>query len=80
MTIKVKKWVMAQFLEIPKIAGIYLLLIAYEITHPYKNGQPHALGPLLLPEMAHILSMEPISSLNKPSLASLCLVLEFLLV
>ena len=80
MTIKVKKWVMAQFLEIPKIAGMRLLLIAYEITHPYKNGQPHALGPLLLPEMARILSMECISSLNKPSLASLCLVLEFLLV
>lgn len=42
MTLKVKKWVMAQFLEIPKIAGILLLLISHETTHPYKDGQPHA--------------------------------------
>ena len=74
MTINVKKWAVAQFLEVPILSPEELEYsshsLAYEITHPYKNWQPHNLVPLmpLLPsEMAHTLSMECVSSLKKLS-------------
>ena len=73
-TINVKKWAVAQFLEVPILSPEELEYsshsLANEITHPYKNWQPHNLVPLmpLLPsETAHTLSMECVSSLKKLS-------------
>ena len=51
-------------------------LLDYEITHPYKNWQPHTQVLFLPSEMAHTLSMVCISSLNKP-FTLLWLTLEF---
>ena len=50
MTIKVKKWVMAQFLEIlipfPRFLEYSSHLLAYEITNPYNNWcRKHGLNP-----------------------------------
>ena len=67
MTIKVKKWAVAQFLEVPILSLEELEYsshsVAYEITHPYKNWQPHTLEPLSASEMAHTLSVECVSPL-----------------
>ena len=35
--------------------------LAYEITHPYKNWQPHTPVPFSSSEMAHTLSVECVS-------------------
>ena len=60
--IKVKKWAVAQFLEIPTPSPKELEYsshsLVYEITHPYTNWQPHTLVPLSPSEMAHTLSVE----------------------
>ena len=49
-TIKVKKWAVTQFLEIPILSPKYVKYcshsLAYEITHPCKNWQPCTLVPL----------------------------------
>ena len=62
---KFKKWVVARFLEIPTLSHKYLeysfYSLAYEITHPYKNWQPHTTVPLLAFQMAHSLSMKCVS-------------------
>ena len=42
--------------------------LAYVISHPCKNWQSYTLVPLLPSEIAHTLSMECVSFLNKPSL------------
>ena len=47
----------------PKIAEIPSYSLAYEITHPYKNWQPHTLVPLSASEMAHTVSVECVSPL-----------------
>jgi len=54
--------------------------VVCEITHPYKNWQSRILGPLVnlfQSEMAHILSIEYVSSLSRPSFSLLRLTLEF---
>ena len=59
-TVKVKKWEVAQFLEIstpsPKELEYSSHSLACEITHSYKNWQPHTLVPLLPSKMTHTLS------------------------
>ena len=83
-TSKVKKWAMARFLKIPtpfpKELEYSSHSLACEITHSYKNWQPHTKGPLLplLPSKTALpLSVECVSSLNKPSFTLLWLTLEF---
>ena len=62
-----KKWVMAPNRKIPTPSPKSLKYpsysLAYEITHPYKNWQPHTLVPLSASEMAHTLFVECVSPL-----------------
>ena len=62
-------WVVAQFLEIPSPSyNSSSHSLAYEITHHYKNWQPHTLVPFSPSEMAHTLSVECISLYINPLL------------
>ena len=58
-TTKVKKWAVAQILEIlpPPLKKLESSshLLAYETTQSYKNWQPPTLVPLSPSEMAHTL-------------------------
>ena len=45
----------------PKLLEYSAHSLAYEITHPYKNWQPHRLVSLPPSEMAHTLSVEYVS-------------------
>ena len=75
--IRIKKWVVAQFLEIPTPSWNSSHSLAYEIIHPYKNWQPHTLVPFSPSEMAHTLSCGVCFSLNEStSYLSLCLSLN----
>ena len=60
-----------------KTPGYSFHSLAYVISHPCKNWQSYTLVPLLPSEMAHTLSMECVSFLNKPSLPLLWFALAF---
>ena len=80
-TIKVKKWAVAQFIEIPTPSPKRLEFsshsLAHEITHPYKNWQISTVGPLCPFEMAHtaVEHVSPSAShlLRWPILCGVCL-------
>lgn len=55
-----QKGAVAQFLEILTLSPMATdinCIVAYEVTHPYKNWQPPFSLQLLPPDMAHTLSM-----------------------